>query len=220
MRIEDGSKVVGGVFADDNPDLGGGSRHGVVEVVRPSISIATAIASLPVCQNLLTKALCSLHGPLDGVLVRRLGDRAGLLPPGRADLLAAPAARVIRNGARHDEGGMRHALLTALAGAALLAGCGGDDEGGARSATATDTIRIKEFLYSPRSATVKAGQAISVPNADDAPHTLTDRSPKRAFDSGTIKGRETGKVTFGRPGTFEYFCELHPYMKGTVTVTR
>lgn len=72
IRIEGGSKVVGGAFADDNPELGGGSRHGVVEVVPPPISIATAIASLPVCQNLLTTALCSLTsvltGPLDGVL--------------------------------------------------------------------------------------------------------------------------------------------------------
>jgi plastocyanin len=127
---------------------------------------------------------------------------------------------VIRNGARDDEAGMRHPLFAALAGAALLAGCGGSDDGGGSATAATDTIRIKEFLYSPKSATVKAGQAISVPNADDAPHTLTDRSPKREFDSGTIKGDATGKVTFRRAGTFEYFCELHPYMKGTVTVTR
>ncbi len=116
---------------------------------------------------------------------------------------------------------MRHALLTALAGAALLAGCGGDDgkAGNGGSAASTDTIRIAKFLYSPKSATVKAGRAISVPNADDAPHTLTDRSPKREFDTGTIRGNETGKVTFRRTGTFSYFCELHPYMKGTVTVT-
>jgi hypothetical protein len=71
VRIEDGSKVVGGVFVDDNPDLGAG-RRGVVEVVAPRIDIGQAIATLPVCQNLLTRSLCSLTsvltGPLDGVL--------------------------------------------------------------------------------------------------------------------------------------------------------
>jgi hypothetical protein len=72
VRIEGGSKVVGGVFADDNPDLDSGSRHGVVEIVPPPIDIAQAIAPLPVCQNILTSALCVLPsvltGPLDGVL--------------------------------------------------------------------------------------------------------------------------------------------------------
>jgi plastocyanin len=121
---------------------------------------------------------------------------------------------------------MRHALLAALTGAALMAGCGGngngnrdDDAGAGGSARATATIVIEDFLYSPRAATVRAGAPIAVRNDDRAPHTLTDRSPARAFDSGTIRGGQRGTVRFRRPGTHEYFCELHPYMKGTVTVT-
>lgn len=70
------------------------------------------------------------------------------------------------------------------------------------------------------SATVKVGKEVSVPNADDAPHTLTDGSATRAFDSGTIKGGRTGSVSFKKPGTYAYFCEFHPYMKGKVTVLR
>lgn len=67
VRIEGGSKVVGGVFVDSRD-----TDHGMVEVVPPAIGIGAAITSLPVCQNLLTKLLCSLTsvltGPLDGVL--------------------------------------------------------------------------------------------------------------------------------------------------------
>jgi plastocyanin len=84
----------------------------------------------------------------------------------------------------------------------------------------TDTIKIADFVYDPDPATVKAGQAISIPNADAAPHTITDAESGRAFDSGTIKGRATGSLTVDRPGTYSYICEFHPFMKGRITVTR
>jgi plastocyanin len=120
---------------------------------------------------------------------------------------------------------MRHALTAALLGAALLAGCGDDTKSSSAPAAAPDaptttSVAIKEFKYSPSPATVKAGAKITISNADRAPHTLTDRAASRAFDSGTIKAGESGSVTFTKPGTYAYFCEFHPYMKGMVTVTR
>lgn len=120
---------------------------------------------------------------------------------------------------------MRHILLAALLGAALLAGCGSDKKSGSAPPAAADAptataIAIKEFKYSPTPATVKAGAKITVSNADRAPHTLTDRATGRAFDSGTIKAGASGSVTFSKPGTYAYFCEFHPYMKGSVTVTQ
>lgn len=128
---------------------------------------------------------------------------------------------------------MRHAILAALAGTALLAGCGGDDDGAAAPKTTTttvapssgaaeqtDTIKIVDFIYDPAAATVRAGQKISVPNADAAPHTITDAGSGKAFDSGTIKGKATGSVTFDKPGTYSYICEFHPFMKGKITVTK
>lgn len=124
---------------------------------------------------------------------------------------------------------MRHALLAALLAAALLAGCGGEDDSAAAmtsttaagtAAESTDTIKIVDFVYDPTPATVRAGQKISVPNADAAPHTITDAGSGNAFDSGTIKGKATGSVTFDKVGTYEYVCEFHPFMKGEVTVTR
>jgi plastocyanin len=119
---------------------------------------------------------------------------------------------------------MRYAITAVLMGAAVLAaGCGDDPaaKAPARAAAtaATTKIAIKDFLYAPTPATVKVGAKVAIPNADSAPHTLTDRASRRAFDSGTIKGGATGSVTFSTPGTFAYFCEFHPYMKGSVTVT-
>jgi plastocyanin len=141
---------------------------------------------------------------------------------------------VIRGDADHDYTAMRPPLTAALLALAVLAGCGGDDPAGtgtgagtpagtATAATATrttDTIRIKDFVYSPTPATVMAGQRISVPNADAAPHTITDAGSGKAFDSGTIKGRATGSLTIDRPGTYRYICEFHPFLKGEITVPK
>ena len=123
---------------------------------------------------------------------------------------------------------MRHTILAALAAAALLAGCGGDDETGtagaaaktAAAAGATDTIRIKDFLYDPDPVTVKAGQKITVVNEDSAPHTVTEEGGSPSFDSDTVKGGASGSITFDEAGTFKYFCLFHPTMKGSVTVTQ
>src|SRR5687768_7118796 len=112
---------------------------------------------------------------------------------------------------------MRHPILAALLGAALLAGCG-DEPSKTASGDTTATIRIKDFKYSPDPATVKARTVISVVNEDRAPHTLTDSAQPRAFDSGSIIGTKTGSVAFAKPGTYKAFCELHPYMKVTVRV--
>ena len=136
---------------------------------------------------------------------------------------------MIRAASDHDEAPMRHAILAALLGAALLTGCGGDDDSPAATTSPTpaatssaDTIKIVDFVYDPDAATVKAGETISVPNADDAPHTITEAGsgPGNAFDSGTIKGGETGSLTIDKPGSYRYICEFHPFMKGEITVTQ
>lgn len=125
---------------------------------------------------------------------------------------------------------MRKTLLALLLGSALLAGCGGDDSAGqdadttapaaATAAAPTTTIRIEDFKFVPAGATVKAGQEISVANADAAPHTLTDQpsSGRPLFDTGNVRGRQTGTFTAPKPGTYEFYCELHAFMKGTLTV--
>lgn len=137
---------------------------------------------------------------------------------------------MIRSGAINAQGGMRHALLAALIGAAALAGCGGDDAsdratpkpttGAAGAAAPTDTIRIKDFEFEPSPATVRAGQKITVPNQDAAPHTLTDQPDggKPGFDTGTLRGRQTGSFTAPAPGTYDVYCEIHPFMEGKLEV--
>jgi len=57
-------------------------------------------------------------------------------------------------------------------------------------------------------------------NKDTAAHTVVNASAPVAFGSATslIPAGQTWSFTFTGPGTYSYFCSLHPYMKGTVIV--
>lgn len=144
---------------------------------------------------------------------------------------------MIRQRAGNAQAVMRHATFAALLTAVLLTGCGGDDSAPQDSSQATttaaaaappsapesgpvDTINIKEFLFDPTPATVRAGQKISVVNDDKAPHTLTDQpeSGRPQFDTGNITGNSAGSFVAPKAGSYAYFCELHAFMKGKLEV--
>jgi plastocyanin len=79
-------------------------------------------------------------------------------------------------------------------------------------------VFIDNFTYSPRQLTVAAGTRVTWRNRDDVPHTATSTSKPRAFDSGTLDTDEHFSHVFTTPGTYEYFCVLHPKMTGQIVV--
>src|SRR5690606_20056165 len=84
----------------------------------------------------------------------------------------------------------------------------------------TDRVVIKDYEYGPKTITVKAGTKVTWTNQDSVEHTVTTESGAPAkIDSGTFGKGESFSFTFEKAGTYEYFCEPHPYMKGTVVVT-
>jgi plastocyanin len=110
--------------------------------------------------------------------------------------------------------------LALAACAALFAGCGGgEDETTAAGSTGGggERVEIVEYKYDPADLTVPAGTTVAFANQDSAPHTATSKQ-SGAFDTGTIKGAETGEITLEEPGTFAYYCVFHPFMKGTISV--
>ncbi len=88
---------------------------------------------------------------------------------------------------------------------------------GATSApAATPTVVMKDDAFAPARLTISSGQTVTFVNQDDDAHTVT--STNGTFDS---KGLDTNGVwhyTFTKPGTYAYFCEMHPFMKGTIVV--
>jgi len=82
----------------------------------------------------------------------------------------------------------------------------------------TMTVSIQDFFFSPANITVQPGTSVTWVNNGQAPHTVTATDPEGAFDSGTLQPGESFSFTFKQPGTYAYYCTIHPFMKGTVTV--
>jgi len=90
------------------------------------------------------------------------------------------------------------------------------------AAKAADTVLIKDFLFEPAAITVPAGTEITFTNQDSAPHTATSGPApelRGVFDTGNLVKDQSKRITLSKPGTFAYYCELHAFMKATVTVT-
>lgn len=77
-------------------------------------------------------------------------------------------------------------------------------------------VNIDNFTYNPQQITVKAGTTVTWVNHDDIPHTVT--SSNQAFKSKALDTDEKFAFTFSTPGTFQYFCALHPHMTGSIVV--
>jgi len=80
--------------------------------------------------------------------------------------------------------------------------------------------------YEPTPLTVKVGDTIAVENKDISPHTVTngkdatDPTMGKLFDTSIINAGDSGEIvtTDLQPGEYPYFCSVHPYMTGTLTV--
>ncbi len=75
--------------------------------------------------------------------------------------------------------------------------------------------------YLPSIITIKQGQQVTWSNEDAAFHTVTSGlydEPSDLFDSGHLDPEQKFIVSFDEPGTFDYFCTLHPWMAGKVIV--
>lgn len=77
-------------------------------------------------------------------------------------------------------------------------------------------VKIDNFTFNPATVTVKAGTAVHWTNSDDIPHTVA--STDKAFKSKVLDTNDDFEFKFDKPGTYEYFCSLHPKMTGKVIV--
>ena len=89
---------------------------------------------------------------------------------------------------------------------------------GSTRARAEDTkVSIDNFTFQPAELTVKAGTTVTWTNRDDIPHGLaaTNNAFKR---SQALDTDDSFSFTFTTPGTYQYFCYIHPHMTGTIVV--
>ena len=77
-------------------------------------------------------------------------------------------------------------------------------------------VKIDNFSFTPASITVAAGTTVTWTNRDDIPHTVV--SDEKVFKSKVLDTDEKFSYTFSKPGTYPYFCSVHPKMTGKVIV--
>jgi plastocyanin len=82
-----------------------------------------------------------------------------------------------------------------------------------------NTIEIKDFAFNPQTITVKSGEKIIWTNRDEEPHTVVSVE-KQFKKSSALDTDQTFTITAGTPGTYTYFCSVHPKMTGTIVVVK
>lgn len=119
-----------------------------------------------------------------------------------------------------------------IAALAVVGGaCGGGDAAGrGQPARSADSVTMRLIAFRPGALTVDAGTTVTWRQTDPGAHTVTSgvveqgtagviEHPDGRFDSGDIATGETFAFTFDEPGTFPYFCALHPAtMRGEIRV--
>jgi plastocyanin len=84
------------------------------------------------------------------------------------------------------------------------------------AAAAKQQVNIDNFSFMPKTLTVTVGTTVTWTNHDDVPHTVV--STKKGFASPALDTDERFSFRFTAPGTYPYYCSVHPMMTGTVVV--
>jgi plastocyanin len=77
-------------------------------------------------------------------------------------------------------------------------------------------VKIDNFSFGPQTLSVPAGTTVTWTNRDDIPHTVV--STDGVFKSKVRDTDEKFSYTFTAPGTYSYFCSIHPKMTGKIVV--
>ncbi len=76
-----------------------------------------------------------------------------------------------------------------------------------------------DSCYNPSKISIKSGDSVTWLNQDAAFHSVTSGyygEPSGLFDSGYLDPETSFTFIFENPGVYDYFCTLHPWMKGQV----
>ena len=79
------------------------------------------------------------------------------------------------------------------------------------------TVKIDNFSFGPASVTVPVGTTITWTNNDDVPHVVTSDDNKM-FKSKALDTDDHFSFTFTKPGTYNYYCAIHPKMTAKIVV--
>jgi plastocyanin len=119
---------------------------------------------------------------------------------------------------------MRRSVFIAGLAAALVMGMGifGTGRNGsvtrAQQTTSATEVKIDNFSFGPVTLTVPVGTTVTWTNRDDIPHNTVSTDDPKIFKSKVLDTDEKFSFTFSKPGTYSYFCSIHPKMTGKIIV--
>lgn len=82
---------------------------------------------------------------------------------------------------------------------------------------ATTQVTIDNFTFAPATLEISAGTKVTWINKDDVPHTVVS-DDQETFKSKALDTDDEFSFTFSQPGTYKYFCSIHPKMTAQVVV--
>jgi len=85
------------------------------------------------------------------------------------------------------------------------------------AATGNEVV-IDNFSFGPAMLTVAVGTKVVWTNDDADPHTVTSETDPKLLKSPALDTGDSFTFTFDKPGTYRYFCSLHPHMQGIIVV--
>ncbi|HWD60170.1 MAG TPA: cupredoxin family copper-binding protein [Stellaceae bacterium] len=86
------------------------------------------------------------------------------------------------------------------------------------AAAEAGAVTISNFAFAPALVTVAPGTKITWVNNDEEPHTVTSADGGKTFKSEALDTGDKFTFTFDKPGTYKYFCSIHPHMVATIVV--
>jgi plastocyanin len=87
-----------------------------------------------------------------------------------------------------------------------------------KAVAAANEVVIDDFRFGPAALTVPVGTKVTWTNDDSDPHTVTSEADPKLLKSPPLDTGESFAFTFDKPGTYRYFCSIHPRMQGTIVV--
>ena len=101
----------------------------------------------------------------------------------------------------------------------FLSAIAGEMKGTESIGASGNRIEIKDFAFNPQTITVKSGDKITWINRDEEPHTIVSVE-KQFKKSSALDTDQEFTITAGAPGTYTYYCSVHPKMTGTIVIEK
>ena len=113
---------------------------------------------------------------------------------------------------------MAAVVAAAIVGTLWAAAYASPPEIPAVAAPAEQKVSISNFTFSPATLEVPVGTTLRWVNDDDVPHTVLGSDQGSVIRSPALDTSDSYSLVMSQPGTYQYFCSLHPHMTGTIVV--